>query len=289
MYRSTASFFSSFTLACALSLVVACGSSSGGTSGSGGRSDGSGGSGSLNIGGSDPLPKDPNDPRDVPVRQKMCDANGENCTCLRLALLGTLDSAANNKDTQPFIDWLNAKSGGTATVTMVSTKPTLSAEWLANYDVLLVANVNGWAFSADEKAAVQKWSHDEGGGIISLTGFVSTASEPADTSQLISFSGMSYTAARTAENGQAKPVYYKGGTTDLKECLAWTGIGIAGGVALAVPAGRLVQTLLVEVSPHDGRTLALTAAHKAVTTRHSTWDLRRVCGAAPHWERPHTQ
>ena len=46
----------------------------------------------------------------------------------------------------------------------------------------------------------------------------------------------------------------------VRECLAWTGIGIAGGVALAVPAGRLVQTLLVEVSPHDGRTLALTAA-----------------------------
>ncbi|HVY26589.1 MAG TPA: hypothetical protein VHB79_08540 [Polyangiaceae bacterium] len=184
---------------------------------------GTSGSGSLNIAGSDTVGKDPNDPRDVPVRQKMCDANGENCTCLRLALLGTLDSAANNKDTQPFIDWLNAKSGGTATVTMVNTKPTLNADWLANYDVLLVANVNGWAFSADEKAAVQTWSHDMGGGIISLTGFVSTASEPADTSQLISFSGMSYTATRTAENGQSKPVYYKGGTVDLKECLAWTG------------------------------------------------------------------
>ena len=187
---------------------------------------GSGGSITLGaVGGNTSVSdeKDPNDPRDVPVRQKMCDTSGANCTCLRLALLGTLDSAANNKDTQPFIDWLNGNSDGTAVVKMESTKPTIDDAWLAQYDILLVANVNGWAFSADEKAAVAKWSKEQGGGIISLTGFVSTASEPADTSQLISFSGMSYSSMRTAEGGQSKPVYYRGGTVDLKECLAWSG------------------------------------------------------------------
>jgi hypothetical protein len=182
---------------------------------------GSGGSLNVNVGGGTGV-KDPNDPRDVPVRQKTCDSNGV-CTCLRLGLLGTLDSAADNKDTQPFIDWLNANSDGTATVTMVATKPTLDATFLAGYDVLLVANVNGWAFSADEKAAVEKWVKESGGGIISLTGFVSTPSEPADTSQLISFAGLGYTNTRSSENGQPKPVYYGEGTVDLKECLAWTG------------------------------------------------------------------
>jgi hypothetical protein len=226
----------------AISMGVGC-SASGAGSGStnhglGSAADGSGGSGQpvlqpvggsagslmVTLGGGDTRgEKDPNDPRDVPVRQKSCDASGEHCTCLRLALLGTLDSAANNKDTQPFIDWLNGNSDGTATVSMVSTKPTLDAAWLANYDVLLVANVNGWVFSADEKAAVQKWSNAGGGGIISLTGFVSTATEPADTSQLISFAGLSYSSLRTAENGQSKPVYYQNGSVDLKECLAWTG------------------------------------------------------------------
>lgn len=181
-----------------------------------------GGSLQVNVGGGSGV-KDPNDPRDVPVRQQTCDANGANCTCLRLALLGTLDSAAANKDTQPFIDWLNGNSDGTATVTMVATKPTLDATFLANYDILLVANVNGWAFSADEKAAVETWVKELGGGIISLTGFVSTATEPADTSQLISFAGLGYTAVRAAENGQPQPVYYKDGTVDLKECLSWTG------------------------------------------------------------------
>ena len=185
----------------------------------------SGSGGGLSLGGASTGPSgqlDPNDPRPVMVRQMTCDAAGANCTCLRLALLGTLDSAANNKDTQPFIDWLNGKSDGTAVVTMVSAKPTIDDAWLSQYDILLVANVNGWAFSADEKAAVAKWSNG-GGGVISLTGFVSTATEPADTSQLISFAGLSYNATRTAENGQAKPVYYKGGSVDLKECLAWSG------------------------------------------------------------------
>ncbi len=161
------------------------------------------------------------DERDLPVREKVCDSDGK-CTCLRLALLGTLESAANAKDTKPFIDWLNSNSDGTATVTRVSTQPTLDAAFLANYDILLVANVNTWTFSAAEKAAVAKWVKETGGGIVSLTGFMSTDAEPAATSQLIEFAGMSYAAPKTAENGQQVPVYYKEGTADLKNCLAWT-------------------------------------------------------------------
>lgn len=165
--------------------------------------------------------RDPTDMRMVPVRKKVC-VDGQ-CTCLRLALLGTLESAANQRDTKPFIDWLNANSDGTATVTMVSTKPRLDAAFLADYDILLVANVNAWSFSAAEKAAVERWVREVGGGIIALTGFTSNDSERAATSQLIEFSGVRFEAPKTAENGQPRPVYYKGGTADLKQCLAWTG------------------------------------------------------------------
>ena len=232
--------FAGFALVSSLSWMVACsaagtddgsktkdGEGTGSTSNLGGsqpnlQPGGSGGGLVVNVGGG-PGIKDPNDPRDVPVRQQTCDTTGTVCTCLRLGLLGTLDSAAVNKDTQPFIDWLNGNSDGTATVKMVATKPMLNEAFLADYDILLIANVNGWAFSADEKAAVEKWVKEMGGGIISLTGFVSTATEPVDTSQLISFAGLGYTAVRSAENGQPQPVYYKGGTVDLKECLAWTG------------------------------------------------------------------
>jgi len=169
---------------------------------------------------------DPNDKRDIPMRQQMCDAAG-NCTCLHLALLGTLTSAADDPDTSAFTDWLASSSDGSAVATNIPTKPTVDAAFLANYDILLVANVNGWTFSAGEKAAVEKWVGD-GGGIITLTGFTSTATEAAATSQLISFAGLSYsgtaqTEATAPASGEQTPVYYKGGTVDLKKCMNYNG------------------------------------------------------------------
>jgi hypothetical protein len=181
----------------------------------------------LNTGGNAPLPMDPNDPRNVPVRPKICDASG-NCTCLRLALVGSLDSSANTKDTKPFIDWLNGNSDGTATVTMVKDKPTIDAAFLAMYDILVLANVNTWKFSADEKAAVADWVKKQGGGIVTLTGFASNATETADTSQLVDFAGMGYTGTSMTEwtapnlpEGQvpANPIFYKGGSVDMRNCL----------------------------------------------------------------------
>lgn len=180
---------------------------------------------SISIGGTGASSHvDPNDPRNVPVRTKTCDANGV-CTCLRLALVGTLDSSANAKDTKPFIDWLNGNSDGTATVTMVSTKPTIDDAFLAAYDVLVVANVNGWAFSAEEKMAVEKWVRESGGGIVTLTGFSSEPAEVAATSQLVAFAGMGYEGTTkmvdwtAPEAGKATPIHYKGGTADLRNCL----------------------------------------------------------------------
>ncbi|HEY3593887.1 MAG TPA: hypothetical protein VGL13_08435, partial [Polyangiaceae bacterium] len=203
------------------SVGVGCGSDSGisrNPGGSGGSTIGGGGSGSISGG----VPTtDPSDTRALPVRKRVCDSMGQ-CSCLRLALLGTLDSAANTKNTQPFVDWLNGNSGGTATVTMISTKPNIDDAFLSGYDVLVVANVNAWSFGAAEKAAVERWVRQSGGGIVSLTGFVSTAAEPAASSQLISFAGLGYQAPQTAVSGQGQPVYYKGGTVDLKNCLAWS-------------------------------------------------------------------
>lgn len=164
---------------------------------------------------------DPTDTRDVPVREQVC-VDGV-CTCLRLGLLGTLDSSALNKDTQPFTDWLNGNSEGTATLTRISAKPTINDQFLDDYDILLVANVNSWSFSVPEKAAVERWVREKGGGIIALTGFTSLPGEPEASSQLIEFSGVRFVPPKAAENGQQAPVYYKGGTTSLKNCLAWTG------------------------------------------------------------------
>jgi len=197
-------------------------------------------------GGGTTMGRDPDDTRDVPVREEEC-VDGV-CTCLRLALLGSLDSAALEKDTQPFVDWLNSNSAGTATVEMITTKPSLTEEWLEDYDILVVANVNAWTFGADELEAVERWSRETGGGIVALTGFVSTDQEPAATSALIEFSGMRFVGPqKTAENGQSVPVYYDGDTTtNLKDCLAWTGSSAA------------IITAPIAFEPQDGSMSKLT-------------------------------
>ena len=229
---------SALVLVSSLTLVIACSASPSdpntfrGSIGGNGQVTGNGGSGNeLIIGPGDNGGKtgaDPNDKRDVPMREKVCDPVTGKCTCLHLALLGTLTSAADDPDTTAFTDWLGSKSEGSAVATIVPTKPAaVDAAFLANYDILIVANVNGWTFSADEKAAVQKWV-EAGGGVITLTGFTSSATEAAATSQLISFAGLSYTGTSEAgyaapKSGEQTPVYYKGGTVDLKRCMAWHG------------------------------------------------------------------
>jgi hypothetical protein len=210
-------------VAAAVGVAVACSASGGGNGASISGPplpDGTGGSGSVVD--LDATSGPPSDNRNLPVRKKTCDDAG-NCTCLRLAVLGTLDTGADEKDTTPFRDWLNGNSGGTATVTMVPTKPVLDATFLGQYDILLVANVNGWTFSSDEKAAVETWVRTTGGGIITLTGFMSNSSEPGATSQLVDFAGMGYTTTETAPEGtsQSQPVYYQNGATNLKDCLIW--------------------------------------------------------------------
>jgi hypothetical protein len=167
--------------------------------------------------------RDPNDTRDLAARPMSCDSSG-NCTCLRLALIGTLDSAANAKDTKPFEDWLNGNSGGTARVTSIPTKVPFDDAFLGMYDILLVANVNGWTFSADEQAAVAKWVRESGGGIVTVTGFSSTATEAAATSQLVSFAGMGYSGTSmndctAPDAGKSVAIHYKGGAADLRNCI----------------------------------------------------------------------
>jgi hypothetical protein len=262
-------FSSALVLALSLASGLACSAGSSdpavigrppGQTGGAGNITGSGGSGSSLVVGSgnsgNTTGPDPNDKRDIPMREKICDAAGK-CTCLHLAMLGTLTSAADDPDTTAFTDWLSAKSEGSATATNIPTKPAvIDAAFLANYDILLVANVNGWTFSADEKAAVQKWVED-GGGVITLTGFTSTATEAAATSQLISFAGLSYSGTSAAQYaapdaGEKVPVYYKGGTVDLKLCMDWRG-------GVATKAAQPFVTTPINFTPQTDTLEKLTA------------------------------
>jgi hypothetical protein len=255
----TSRFSAALVFVSGLVTLIGC-SANGAPPGSSAHDD-SGGTGNIITGenggtGNSNTSRDPNDLRDVPVRQRACDAAGR-CTCLRLAMLGTLASAAADSDTQAFTSWLNDNSDGTATLSNVPTKPTLDATFLAQYDILLVANVNGWSFSDDEKAAVAKWVTDTGGGMITITGFVSTATEAAATSQLVSFAGMGYSGTSDSAwvapaSGESQPVYYKGGSTNLKPCLEWN--GATSGVQHSSP--RI--TTPIEFTPQTGTMEKLT-------------------------------
>jgi len=263
-------YSSAFALASSLVLTLACSAPSnpsttrrpGDTSGGGaGQVIGNGGSGNvLDVGNVDTggaTVADPNDMRNIPIRDKVCDADGR-CTCLKLALLGTLTSAAADPDTTAFTTWLASSSEGTAVATNVPTKPpAVDAAFLAKYDILLVANVNGWTFSPAEKTAVETWVK-AGGGIITLTGFTSTATEAAATSQLISFAGLNYSGTSEAQfaapaAGEQQPVYYKGGSVDLKLCMDWS--GTTTGVEHAKP----FITTPLKFTPQTGTLEKLTA------------------------------
>ena len=105
----------------------------------------------------------------------------ETCYCIRIGVIGSFDSSANDEDNDVslFVDWLNNDSS--AIVTMINetdtSKPTIDADFLSNYDVLLfllqtseLHSGSWWAYSADEAAALKTWI-EAGGGLVTVTGF----------------------------------------------------------------------------------------------------------------------
>ncbi len=93
-----------------------------------------------------------------------------------------------------------------------------------------------------------------------MTGFTSTATEAAATSQLISFAGLSYSGTSEAQYaapkaGEQQPVYYKGGTVDLKKCMNYNG-GTTTGPEHAQP----FITTPLKFTPQTGTLEKLTAS-----------------------------
>ncbi len=191
----------------AVSLAAACsaggdpptGVSSG--SGSGATGSGSGasggtiatGSGASSTGGGISVPM-----MDAggDARETRCDDAGV-CSCINIAVMGRPPTyGANGMDnTMAFTNWLNSKSSAAAD--LITTKPTLSADFLAKYDVIILQALEDkeggpyWAFSAEELAAFQAWVK-AGGGVISLMGYGGQTAEVNPTNALLAFSGMAY-------------------------------------------------------------------------------------------------
>ncbi len=65
-------------------------------------------------------------------------------------------------------------------------------------------NLNGWTFSADEKAAFEAWVR-AGGGVVSLAGYSEQPTEAAPTNDLLAFSGLSYVGLTGAGDISTSP------------------------------------------------------------------------------------
>lgn len=195
------------------------------------------------------------DPPPDAGHETTCDDAG-NCTCINIASIGRegVWGPCSSDSTTALQDWLNTQS--TAQVDNYNReKPTLTAEFLAKYDVILLQwmvtkgaqNDDGapWEFTPDEVNALKDWVNN-GGGLIALSGYQCngqgcTIHDITATNQLLSFTDIQFNSdglIDPARNGCAN-------------CNCWGGsLPLGGDLPVAVgtwnqdtPIGRNIQSV----------------------------------------------
>lgn len=170
-----------------------------GTVGASNASDGAGGSGGSTVPVSIPVSSSAGGAASGDAGVILC-TDGGNCVCptLAVAVIGKPGVWGDSSDTA-FQNWLNSSSAGTARVDNYLDRPTLTADFLGKYGVIILASLgdtsaNGpwWTFSASEMAAFQDWIENKGGGVISLSGYSADNREIDTKNALVAFSGISY-------------------------------------------------------------------------------------------------
>jgi hypothetical protein len=201
-------------------------------------------------------------PRDTDIKEEICDANG-NCYCLRLAVIGTSDSTANDTDVTAFVEWLNTKSS--CSVTMFEERVTLTEAFLAEFDIvlfqLLADTANGpfWTYTGDEIAALRTWI-EGGGGMITLTGYNGnmSAEEVATINGLLKpVTGISYNNDRYLAEacdtcwcwGNSVPIYGWNRNHEISKNISQ--VGALWGYSINAPEGAVV------VATEGGRNAAV--------------------------------
>jgi hypothetical protein len=123
---------------------------------------------------------------------------GNTGPCLRIGMLGrlpTYGAVPGMDSTAALQQWLNSNS--TAVVAAQVTDTPLTADFLAQYDLLILQALEAreggpyWQLDAAEVAAFEAWVR-AGGGVITLTGYGANPMEVEPTNQLVAFSGLSY-------------------------------------------------------------------------------------------------
>jgi hypothetical protein len=183
------------------------GAQSGGVSSAGGKTSSGGGSSGTPVIDLDPLVVPPSDgsargASDGGTVVVAC-TDGVDCTCppFNVAVIGKPGKwgANPNGDSDTALqEWLNSSSAGTAKVANHTTKPTLTPDFLAAYNVIILASLSDdsntgpfWSFDSSEIAAFRAWV-ENGGGVITLIGYSGDGGEINPVNQLIGFSGIAY-------------------------------------------------------------------------------------------------
>jgi hypothetical protein len=242
-----------------------------------------------------------------------CDDAGT-CSCFNVASLGYGgatgasfgSSPAGTANTSTFLAYLGAASGvtvaqlgcGTDTGCTSAAKPTLTADFLSQYDVLLFqwmsngltevdstgtpasqshltpvgyrGDVNGyWTFTPDELTALKAWVN-AGGGIITLSGYDWSSSEIAPVNQILgAVTGMQYTATSTFGATETGNGYYCLGDSNMVTGFA-PAPDILGANITRVGAfhGRGISTGANSVVDCNDPTNGVCAAHEDVGKGH---------------------
>jgi len=165
------------------------------------------------------------------------------CSCVRIASIGKPGHyGVAGDDTAAFTDWLNSKSN--ASVDMVTSQPTLTADFLSHYDVIVIQWLTDsnsgpyWTFSDDEIRALQNWVQS-GGGLITLSGYDSNAQEVVPLNQLLSFTDISYNTDTVLASCPSS-----------LDCYCW-----GNSVPLGGWAGAPIGANVTQVGALDGRSI----------------------------------
>ena len=187
---------------CAKGEIMVGGGSGGGAGAGGGTAPGAGGTIGITIATTpSSLPSSSADA--VVITQRVGCDGGDGCTCppFNLAVLGKPGKWGANPNGDPdtaLQEWLNSSSAGTARADNFTNRVTLTADFLATYNVIILASLSDdsnlgpfWTFTDAEAAAFRTWI-ENGGGVITLTGYSGIGDEIRPVNQLIGFSGVTY-------------------------------------------------------------------------------------------------
>lgn len=117
------------------------------------------------------------------------------CDCIHIGFFGEISSDAGMK-TASFEAWLVARSGQVP-IKHLAANETLTADWLASLQVLIVGGMQdraaaGGKFTAEEVAAFDDWVQNRGGGVITLSGYTASSDDARPTNELLVNTGLSY-------------------------------------------------------------------------------------------------